>query len=670
MKYVNVVVSNKSDKTDQFYTYGCDFDDVKIGNKVYVPFNRGNARKEAYVFDVTDEPEKPVKGLKYVDEIDDDIFLTEEMIDTCRWMKSRYLCRYIDAVGCFVPAGKASARGIKRKPYEDAVGEAHNIETLTNEQEKALIPLRAAIKENRRELFLLHGVTGSGKTEIFIQSVAEAMNAGRTAIMMVPEISLTKQIIDRFIGRFGAENIAVLHSRLSPGERYDEWIRIRNGEVKVVIGARSAVFAPLENIGVIIMDEEHESTYKSDQTPKYETVEVAIKRITLSQGILILGSATPSVVSFSRADEKIYKKLELTKRYNDVGLPDVEIADMRHELKKGNLTIFSGALYKEIKRVLAEGEKVILFLNRRGYSNFITCRECGEAIRCPVCGISLTYHKGAEKLVCHYCGHAEAVPGACPSCGSKYIKYIGIGTEQVEEAVKEMFPVANAARLDFDTIRHKGSMEKVLSRFAKGKKDILIGTQLVAKGLDFKDVGLVGIISADVTLNIPDFRAAERTFQLITQASGRAGRGDRKGKVIIQAYAPDNYAVRFAANYDFEGFYEKEIAMRRMMNYPPFSDLVQLVFSSKDQDAARAGGELWRKEILILLGGSDKNVFPLQAAPINRIKDTYRYSMLIKSLKGKRALFAEVLRQVKEKHIYDRNKKYNVAIDYNPYSFL
>lgn len=670
MKYIDVVIDNKSEHTDVLYTYGCDNDDIQIGQKVYVPFARGNKVREAYVFAISDEPDREYKNLKYVDSLDDDISLSREIIDTCKWMKHRYLCKYIDAVKCFTPAGSKSKRGKERNPYKEAKGEAVIIEQLTAEQQHAVAEITSAIDCGEHERFLLHGVTGSGKTEVYMRAAQHCINHGRSVIMLVPEISLTTQIIDRFIGRFGAERIAVLHSKLSMGERYDEWMRIRSGQVDIVIGARSAVFAPLENPGLIIIDEEHETTYKSDMTPKYDTVEVALKRLQTHKGVLVCGSATPSVVTTYRAEQGIYKKLMLTERYNRVALPDVEVVDMRQELKNGNKSMISQMLYDEIGENLRQGKQIILFLNRRGYSTFISCRECGTVLECPHCGISLTYHKENDRARCHYCGHEIVPPKQCPECGSKYIRYFGVGTEKVEETVKEMFPDAAVERLDLDSVRKKGSIDAMLSRFRKGKTDILIGTQLVAKGLDFRNVGLVGIISADVTLHIPDFRSPERTFQLITQAAGRAGRGDDVGRVIIQSYTPENYAVQRASAQDYSGFYEEEVQLRQLMGYPPYSDLFQVVFAAKNESDARNGAQRWYEQITGIMCEEDGlNVFRPQPAPMNKIKETYRYCMLIKCPQGKRKSYAEMLEIIKEKN-KDKKNVYSVTVDINPYSFV
>lgn len=664
MKYVDLVIDNKSDNTDHFYTYGCEDDRIQVGNKVLVPFARGNKEREAYVFRVFEEPEEEIKNLKYVHSVSSDFSLSEEAVETCKWMRRRYLCRYIDAVKVFTPMGKPLKSGKTREPFKDEKGEHQPISSLTEEQESALQEICEAIHEDRHDIFLLHGVTGSGKTEVYMQAIGEALYKGKTAIMLVPEISLTKQIIDRFIGRFGSQEIAVLHSRLSLGERYDQWMRIREGKVKIVIGARSAVFAPLDNIGVIVIDEEHESTYKSDMTPKYETMEVAIIRAKANKGIVLAGSATPSVVSYSRCEEGIYKKLTLKERYNRVALPQVDLVDMRQELREGNRSVLSRELYLGMSEVLDQGKQVILFLNRRGYSTFVSCRECGYVVKCKDCDISLTHHKERNACVCHYCGHVEAAPVTCPQCGSPHIRYFGTGTEKLEEAVGELFENKKVGRLDLDTIRRKGSLEKILNDFGKGKIDILTGTQIVAKGLDFRNVGMVGIVSADVTLNIPDYRSAERTFQLITQAAGRAGRGDEVGRVVIQTYTPDNYAILAAADQNYQTFYEREIQGRKWMQYPPFGDIIQVVFSSKLENECRLAAEYWEKELkgIGVAGGS---VLPPQRMIGTGDLKLYREYVLIKSPKGMRNVYMGFIEGLKNAA---RGKKYTVMVDVNPYS--
>lgn len=676
MKYANLVIDNKSDQTDQLYTYGVK-DDAKIGSKVYVPFARSRNLREAYVVE-TDEHSGDGLGkrLRYIEKVDDDVSLSEEMIRTALWMKKRYICRLIDAVNCFTPVGEKARRGQRKNPFAEEKGEPSSVKELTLQQAQILQRIGEAAKAKKHMRFLLHGVTGSGKTEIYIRAAQQVLEQGRNVIVLVPEIALTGQIIDRFIGRFGSGKVAVLHSKLSLGERYDQWKKVRDGcdgDGQIVIGARSAVFAPLENIGLIVIDEEHETTYKSDHTPKYDTIEVALKRVQDkdNNGILLLGSATPSVVSYQRAQEGIYELLELTERYNKVVLPEISIVDMREELKRGNRSIISSELCSKMKDTLEAGRQVILFLNRRGYSTFVSCRECGYVARCPGCGLSLTYHKAGGQAVCHYCGYHEPAPNKCPECGSKYIRYFGSGTEKLEEAVSDLFPEYAAERLDLDTVKRKGEMTRKLKAFRSGKTQILIGTQIIAKGLDFRNVGLSGIVSADVSLNIPDFRSPERTFQLITQAAGRAGRGDSQGHVVIQTYSPEHYAVAFASQHDYKGFFETEKQLRAYMGYPPYSDLFQIVFTAKREDAAKDGAESWYERIRGRMAREDQEmVFPPQQAYLGKIKDIYRYSMLIKCPQGRRAEYSRIVAAVREEDIEKKKKDYTAIVDINPYSFI
>lgn len=676
MKYANLVIDNKSDQTDQLYTYGVK-DDAKIGNKVYVPFARSRNLREAYVVETDGHSGDELgKRLRYIEKVDDDVSLSEEMIRTALWMKKRYICRLIDAVNCFTPVGEKARRGQRKNPFAEEKGEPSSVKELTLQQAQILQRIGEAAKAKKHMRFLLHGVTGSGKTEIYIRAAQQVLEQGRNVIVLVPEIALTGQIIDRFIGRFGSGKVAVLHSRLSLGERYDQWKKVRDGcdgDGQIVIGARSAVFAPLENIGLIVIDEEHETTYKSDHTPKYDTIEVALKRVQDkdNNGILLLGSATPSVVSYQRAQEGIYELLELTERYNKVVLPEVSIVDMREELKRGNRSIISSELCSKMKDTLEAGRQVILFLNRRGYSTFVSCRECGYVARCPGCGLSLTYHKAGGQAVCHYCGYHEPAPNKCPECGSKYIRYFGSGTEKLEEAVSDLFPEYAAERLDLDTVKRKGELTRKLKAFRSGKTQILIGTQIIAKGLDFRNVGLSGIVSADVSLNIPDFRSPERTFQLITQAAGRAGRGDSQGHVVIQTYSPEHYAVAFASQHDYKGFFETEKQLRAYMGYPPYSDLFQIVFTAKREDAAKDGAESWYERIRSRMAREDQEmVFPPQQAYLGKIKDIYRYSMLIKCPQGRRAEYSRIVAAVREEDIEKKKKDYTAIVDINPYSFI
>ena len=593
MKYAQVVVSNNSNITDVFYTYGAGSDDgdtteveenIKVGSKVFIPFGRGKNLKEGYVMDVADEIDGEIKfdTLKYIDAIDTEISLNKEMIETSKWMRDQYMCRYMECLKLFLPTGSKAKRRKTREVVDDYEGEEQNIESLTYEQRDVLGEIASSIEQEQHQVFLLEGVTGSGKTEVYMQAVASAIEMGKTGVIVVPEVALTKQIIDRFIVRFGRENVAVMHSKMTAGERYDQWQKIRSGQVKIVIGARSAVFAPIENIGIIVIDEEHESSYKSDMSPKYETWKVAAKRAEFYDGVVVLGSGTPSIDSLYRAEQGQFKKLLLTERYNKNPLPEAAIVDMRQEMKAGNKTVFSRLLYDQVKQALNQGGQVILFINRRGYSPYVFCRECGYKVECQVCHQPMNYHKKSGKVICHYCGRGQAPPEVCPKCGSRYIKFFGAGTEQIEEAAKKLFPQVTVERLDTDTGKTVKDINRILDNFNKGKTKILVGTQLVGKGMDNPNVRVVGIMAIDSMVNYPDYRAGERAFQLITQAGGRAGRGDEVGKVVIQTYDTQSYPVVCGGAHDVEGFYKREIRKRMLLGNPPFGQLVQVVITDKD----------------------------------------------------------------------------------------
>jgi primosomal protein N' (replication factor Y) len=672
MKYVDVVIDTKSDNVDHFFTYACEDDTVSVGCKVSAPFS-GSGKRTGYVFAVHDAPPSALEGkkLRSILSADPELSISADAVQVAEWMKRRYFCRYIDAVHCFVPAGTASKRGLKRRPVWDTSESVAVPPEPTAEQSAALANIMPCIESNQYGAFLLHGVTGSGKTELYMRVAAAVIERGRKVIMLVPEISLTPQAIGRFVGRFGEDRVAVLHSKLSAGERFDEWMRIRNGEADIAIGARSAVFAPFEDIGAVIVDEEHETTYKSDMSPKYDTIEVALKRALRARGIVILGSATPSIVSMRRAETGLYRLIAMKQRYNATPLPNVRVVDMRREMEEGNRSIFSSALRARIETALSDGRQIILFLNRRGYSPFISCRKCGYVMRCAECGIAMTYHKQADRAVCHFCGKSIAVPSVCPDCGSGYLRYFGVGTEKVEELTCEAFPDATVARLDLDTSAKKGSIQKILRDFEKKRTHILIGTQMVAKGLDFANVGLVGIIAADVGLNIPDFRSAERTFQLVTQVAGRSGRGDETGDVILQTYAPDNYAIAAAVKHDYRRFYNTELMLRRHMKYPPFGDVIQATVLSQDESAAAAGAESLRADLLSCMGNAEKQyILGPHKAAISKIGDDFRYQMYIKVMPDKRTVYEKHLTALKKKMNTDKDSKCRIIVDVNPFSLM
>ena len=672
MKYVKVVIDNASDHTDTFYTYACDFDSVRRGSKVRVPFGRGNRLRDAYVFEVSREGEAGLEvetsKIKRVESVEKEVSLPEDLVSVCEWMRDAYLCRYIDAVRCMIPPGVKGTGNVRKDPYEDLVCIPSEAPVLTREQENAMAQILPHIERKEHRTFLLNGVTSSGKTEIYLRTAQAAAERGRQSIVLVPEISLTPQTIERFVSRFGPENVAVLHSRLTRRQRWEQWLRVRDGRAKILIGARLGVFAPFSNLGAVIVDEEHEASYKSDMTPKYDAIDVAVKRGELNSAVVVLGTATPSVVSRFRASSGQYQELRLPVRYNRTPLPRVEIADMRKELREGNRSIFSRVLYEKSMKALSEGKQVIFFLNRRGYSSFISCRNCGFALKCETCGISMTYHKSSGMAECHYCGRRIKVPEICPSCGSRYIRHFGIGTEQVEELAAEAFPGRKIARLDLDTAKKKGDAQKILNAFHRGKTDILVGTQLVAKGLDFQNVGVVGIIAADVTLNIPDFRSAERTFQLITQAAGRCGRGDEPGDVVIQTYCPEENAVKYAAEGDYEGFYRRELMIRNLAGYPPFTNIIRLVFYDKEESTARREAQEVFFRVKENPAAQQRELFAPQPAYLNKMNENYRYQFMIKSPLEKTRKYLKIISEIKRERTERSGTKSVMLVEIDPYS--
>ncbi|AMM92408.1 primosomal protein N' [Peribacillus simplex] len=517
---------------------------------------------------------------------------------------------------------------IYRDPYENRVFKKSNPFTLTEEQAAALKPIHEKINHDEHDVFLLYGVTGSGKTEVYLQAIASVIEKGKEAIMLVPEISLTPQTVKRFKERFG-EQVAVMHSGLSVGEKYDEWRKIHRKEVKVVVGARSAVFAPFENLGLVIIDEEHESSYKQEETPRYHARDVAIERAKSYQCPVILGSATPTLESFARAKKNVYKLLTLSQRMNKNALPAVDIVDMREELRTGNRSMFSELLFTKLKDRLEKGEQTVLMLNKRGHSSFVMCRSCGLVINCPNCDISLTYHRFNDIMKCHYCGFEEGMPSVCPECESEHIRFFGTGTQKVEEELAKILPDARVIRMDVDTTSKKGSHERLLNAFGEGKADILLGTQMIAKGLDFPNITLVGVLSADTMLHLPDFRSSEKTFQLLTQVSGRAGRHQLPGEVVIQTYTPEHYSIELSALQDYDAFYEREMHLRRQSHYPPYYYVVLITVSHEDLMKTVSVTE----KITNYLGSRlnrDSIVLGPVASPISRINNRYRYQCLIK----------------------------------------
>lgn len=537
---------------------------------------------------------------------------------------------------------------------------------LNEEQEAAVQAITQQIGYGGKP-FLLEGVTGSGKTEVYLQVIQEALSCGKTAIMLVPEISLTPQVTNRFIARFG-KKVAILHSGLSNGERYDEWRKVERGEAQVVVGARSAIFAPLKNIGAIIIDEEHEASYKQDSNPRYHARDVALLRAKYNQAVLVLGSATPSLESRARAGKGVYHFLQLTKRAKpQAQIPEVEIVDFRDYIGQNEASNFTPVLLEAIQDKLDRKEQVVLMLNRRGYSSFVMCRECGTVDTCPNCDISLTLHMDTKSMNCHYCGFSKGIPHSCPNCSSRSIRYYGTGTQKAYDELAEAFPQARILRMDVDTTRKKGSHEQILKEFGEGRADILLGTQMIAKGLDFPNVTLVGVLNADTALNLPDFRSSERTFQLLTQVAGRAGRAEKEGHVIIQSYNPKHYAITFAKNQDYEGFYAYEMSIRKQLAYPPYYFTVGLTLSHKiEAEVVKKSYEVLN---MIRSGLSDKvQILGPTPKPIARTHNLYHYQLIIKYRFEEH--LQDVLNQILDWTQEKVNKDLRLSIDHEPQSFM
>lgn len=515
--------------------------------------------------------------------------------------------------------------------------------------------------------FLLQGITGSGKTEVYLQIIQGALDKGKTAILLVPEISLTPQMTERFIARFG-DKVAILHSGLSNGEKYDEWRKVERGDAQVVVGARSAIFAPLKNLGVMIIDEEHEAAYKQDSNPRYHAREVAILRARYNQATLVLGSATPSLESRARAGKGVYQHLRLTQRANPLAtIPEVQVIDFRDYIGQNETSNFTPPLLEAIQDRLVKKEQVVLMLNRRGYSSFVMCRECGTVDTCPNCDISLTLHMDTKTMNCHYCGFSKDIPQVCPNCKSRSIRYYGTGTQKAYDELAELFPQARILRMDVDTTRKKGSHQALLDQFGRGEADILLGTQMIAKGLDFPNVTLVGVLNADTALNLPDFRSSERTFQLLTQVAGRAGRAEKAGQVLIQSYNPQHYAIRFAKDQDYEGFYAYEMGIRRQLGYPPYYFTIGITLSHKKEE------EVFKRayEVMNILRSGLSETSPILGPtpkPIARTHNLYHYQILIKyRLEDE---LGPTLNQVLALTQERENSELRLSIDHEPQQFL
>ncbi|AIG27731.1 primosomal protein N' [Brevibacillus laterosporus] len=517
---------------------------------------------------------------------------------------------------------------VGRDPYANRTFSPPPKHILTREQQHNLAAILRSVEQEEYHSFLLHGVTGSGKTEVYMEAIEHTLAKGREAIFLVPEISLTPQMVERIKGRFG-DNVAVLHSALSQGERYDEWRKILRQQVQVVVGARSAIFAPFRNLGLIIMDEEHEGSYKQEETPRYHARDVALWRAQMNNAVFIMGSATPALETYALATRGRYDLLSMKSRVGNRPLPKVHVVDMREEMREQNRSMFSRSLHQMIADRLQKQEQIVIFLNRRGFSTFVMCRSCGYTLACPHCDISLTYHRTNHTARCHYCGYTISQPRHCPECQSDHIRFFGTGTQKVEEELAKLFPGVRVIRMDVDTTSKKGAHEALLTKFRTGQGDILLGTQMIAKGLDFPRVTLVGVIAADTSLHLPDFRSAEKTFQLLTQVGGRAGRHELSGDVVVQTYTPEHYSIQHATHHDYEAFYQAEMVHRKKKGYPPFYRLVLITFSHEDVPMVIRAAEQYAAYLRPRLAQTTVVLGPV-ASPIARIKDRFRFQIMLK----------------------------------------
>ena len=604
---------------------------------------------------------------------DDDAKLTERQLNVLRTLRKEGpmpLNGILDAaqvssavVSALCDKGYLSKekRVVERSPFMDDVVQMEPHKELTEQQQTALDVIKPSIKARDAQVILLKGVTASGKTEVYLQAIQYCLDLGLDAIVLVPEISLTPQTCDRFRRRFG-NMVSVMHSSLSDGERFDEWTRINEGRSRIAVGARSALFAPFRKLGLIVVDEEHEQTYKQDESPRYNARDVAVVRGKMEHATVLLGSATPSMESYYNCQRGMYRLVEMPKRMDGMLMPSIELIDMgREAAETGHADLFSRRLKEQITNRIYSGEQVMLFLNRRGYATQLICPQCGYVSMCSNCSIAHTYHRKDNLLVCHLCGEEKNAPQHCPQCGSDAIKYTGVGTEKIESIVQGVFPMARVERMDSDTMSTKDAYRKVLDRFRAGKIDILIGTQMIAKGLDFPNVTLVGVIQADSSLHIPDFRSGERTFQLITQVAGRAGRGDKPGTVLVQTFTPFHPALQAAREQDYTAFYNEEIESRRMLDFPPVSHMAIVHFRSTDEEQARQYAEAFAEEVKQQLDSDVKVIGPMPS-PIARVKTYYRWQLLLRG--GSIRRLVRVLRQ----HIVgvQANKKVEVYADIDP----
>ena len=663
MLYANIIINISHEAVDRPFTYVIPdsmLEQIHPGTRVMVPFGNGNKDKMGYVLSITPNPQVPIARLKEISSVVLEQDATDsKLIELAAFIKDQYGSTMINALKTVLPTKKAYKP--KKKVETTETDKQGDIEIHLNEAQQSIVDdWTSEYDSGKRGTYLIHGITGSGKTEVYIELIRHVVAEGKQAIVLIPEIGLTYQTRMRFARYFG-DRVSIMNSTLAAGERYDHCERAKRGEIDVIIGPRSALFTPFSNVGLIVIDEEHEGTYKSENMPRYHAREVAEKLASMHGASLILGSATPSVDSYYRAMEGEIKLYSMTERALGSELPSVEIIDLREELKSGNKSIFSGRLSELMADRFNKGEQVMLFLNRRGYAGFVSCRACGEVLKCPHCDVSLSEHKRMGKMICHYCGYETPIPKICPKCGSKAIAGFRAGTEQIEAEVNRLFPEAKTLRMDADTTRRKGDYDKILGAFKKHEADVLIGTQMIVKGHDFPDVTLVGIIAADLSLYSNDYRANERTFQLLTQAAGRAGRGGKAGEVVIQTYQPDQYSIVKAASQDYTGFYEEEILYRDIAGYPPVQDILAVLIAGKDEDRAYLLSEQL-VNIAKINGGYARIIGPAKAG-IGKVNDVYRFVFYAKS-KDKKELIA--IKDAMEGYLDKEKTDVNVWFDFNP----
>ncbi len=637
MLYANIIVDISHEAVDRPFTYIIPDemeDKCRPGTRVMIPFGKGNSLKQGIILEIAKNPDVPIARLKEIDSVVLSQDATDSyMIELAYFIRNRYGCTMIDALKTVLPAKKSYRR--KQSATEtdadlyaaDPAGRTPIAKlSLNTEQQDIVDDLISEYDSGIRHTYLIHGITGSGKTLVYMELVRHIVAGGRQAIVLIPEIGLTYQTVNRFREYFG-QRVAIMNSTLAAGQRYEYYEKARQGDIDVIIGPRSALFMPFARLGIIIMDEEHEGAYKSENTPRFHARDVALKLADMHGASVVLGSATPCVDSYYHALKGDYKLYKMTQRAKGTGLAHTEIVDMRQELIKGNRSIFSDRLQTLMRSTFDEGRQMMLFINRRGYAGFISCRSCGEIIKCPHCDVSLKEHRDRGRLVCHYCGYETDKPKVCPSCGSKYISSFKAGTEQIEEEVRKLIPGIRTLRMDADTTVNKGSFDKIVASFARHEADALIGTQMIVKGHDFPDVDLVGVLAADIGLAGGDYRSGERTFQLLTQAAGRAGRGDHDGHVIIQTYKPDHYSIVMAADQDYEAFYEEEMAYREVSDYPPVQEILAVLLSGRDKDETFMYAT---KLASICRTGSDARIIGPGKAGIGRIDDRHRFVFYVK----------------------------------------